>query len=216
MRIRQMRNAVVAGGFLALWLLMGCNVHLNDSVEIAAGETHNGSINTVNGNIFIGKNATVNGKCRAVNGNIVVQDGAKAEKIQAVNGIIEIGKNCRINGDAESVNGDITCDQGTAILGGVHSVNAVIELRGTSVSENVETISGDITLARGSRIRGSVIVKKNDHGDTSVKSLTIRISDGTIVEGDVRVKNPDMEVKVYIDDTSEVKGKIVGAEVIRS
>ncbi|MDQ7064813.1 MAG: hypothetical protein Q9P90_11285 [candidate division KSB1 bacterium] len=203
-------------GLAAVLALSACNLSVNESITVADEETHNGSINAVNGNIIIGKNAVVKGDCRAVNGNIFIDQGATARKAMSVSGGIEIRDRARIERSVESVNGPVQIGREVDIFGTIKSINGSIELVSSYVEKDITTINGNISLLDGSRVRGDIIIKENKGSEVGIRRIKIVLQKGSVVEGDILVKDKNVEVKVFLDASSAVKGQVVGAEVVQS
>ncbi|MFC1493519.1 hypothetical protein ACFL6O_06110 [candidate division KSB1 bacterium] len=199
---------------IALIPAINCNVGINRTIYIDDGEKVRGSQNTVNGSIIIGSDCEVGGDCRSVNGDIEVGENSNVRSLQAVNGRIRLEKDVTVRGDIEAINMRILCSPGVKIEGEVYSVNGKIDLDNTTVSKNVSTYNGDIILSGRSRINGDIIIRRNRGEHQHRRSLTIEIADGSVVEGDVIVRDRDIEVTVYLMNGGKVEGKIVDAEVV--
>jgi len=195
--------------YFILLPFLGCNLNLNDNISIAAGNVARSSQNTVNGSIYIGERAQVHGDCRTVNGAIEIGREAECVDIQTVNGSISLGSGAMAHGSVESVNGEVQCEDGVKIEGEIHTINGSIDLHKTETASDVTTINGNITLDAMSRVKGNVIIKDNK-GNTNESSVQkIVISGGSIVEGGIRVEDPDKKVQVILSGGGEVKGRIV-------
>ena len=132
------------------------------------------------------------------------------------NGSIQIGSNTSVNGDASTINGKIRCKSGAKIDGTLSTINGAIILTETTVKENLVTINGNITLEQGSRIKGNIVIRSRSEGSQPPKeSLVIRLSGGSVVEGDIINNDDRLEVHIIIADDSKVLGEIKNAEVRR-
>lgn len=191
-----------------------CNFSVNRTVRIEDGESHRGSINTVNGAIIIGDRCEVRGNCRSVNGRITVGRKSQVQELQTVNGAIRIDKEVTVGRDVDSVNGSITCESGVNVAGSINSINGRIRVYGTVVERDITTINGNITLSDRSRVKGDIIVKDNKGSSGRPRRLKIRLEDRSLVEGDIIVRDEDIEVEVILTRGSKVLGRIENAEVI--
>ena len=187
---------------------------LSCSMRIGSGETHNGSLTTVNTGIIIGNESTVTGKSTTINGSITVGDNSEVGELRTVNGSIRIGSNTSVNGDAGTINGKIRCKSGSQVDGTLSTINGAITLTETTVTGNLITINGNITLTWRSRIQGDIILKSRWNSDQSPKEpLVVKLSDGSVVEGDIINEDDRCQVHVIIADDSKVLGEIKNAEV---
>ncbi len=187
----------------------GCGV--NKSYRIDDGTTRSEGILTVNGSIKIGSDCRIGGNCTTVNGRIEVGDRTQVEELKTVNGRITVGEDCLIDGDLGTVNGRARCGSGSRITGDVGTVNGDITLDGARVEHDVTTVNGDVELSAGAFVGGDIV---SAGGSKSASTVEIRIADGSIVAGDVRVKGK-RKVRVVFCGGGEVQGKIQGAEVVR-
>ncbi len=209
----QIRILIALAAF-ALVFAAGCQAGVNRTMRLADGETSDSGFSSVNGSILIGRDAEVRGSSQTVNGRISVDDGAKVRGLSSVNGSIRIDDKVTVDGDLESVNGGIECGTGSRIDGDVETVNGDVELEGTVVDGTIETINGEVTLRGASRVTRDVVIGRN-RGNSSRRVLEIRLSGGSVIEGDVIVKARNRKVQVVLAGGSEVKGEIDGAEVVR-
>jgi len=194
---------------VCLLAVAGCGV--NKSYRIDDGTTRSEGILTVNGSIRVGSDCTVGGDCTTVNGRVEVGDRSRVEELKTVNGRITIGEDCLIDGDLGTVNGRINCGSGSRITGEVGTVNGDISLDGARVEHDVTTVNGDVELSAGAFVGGDIVI----HGASkSASKVEIRIADGSVVAGDIRVKN-QRKVQVVLSGGGEVQGKIKGAEVVK-
>ncbi len=197
-----------------MMLVLGCNAGVNRSFRVADGDTVDSGFNTVNGSIRIGRDAEVKGSSHTVNGQISVDGGSKVGALATVNGSIDIDDQVAVDGDLDSVNGGVRCGSGTEVDGDVSTVNGSIDLDGTVVDGSLETINGAVTLRGESRVKRDVVIE-GKRGSSSRKALKVRVLDGSVIEGDVIVKNHKRKVVVVLADGGEVQGEIDGAEVVR-
>jgi len=193
----------------------GCNIRVNKSLYVSDGETVRGGRTTVNGSIIIGSDAEVKGDCRSVNGSIEVGRSSKVRDLQSVNGSIRIKDAAVVRGDVESVNGSVTCYPGVEINGNIATVNGAVELENTRVRRDITTYNGEILLLDKSSVHGDIIVKKNRGKSHRRRPLTIEITENSVVEGGIIVKDGDIDVIVYLSRGGKVKGRIRNAEVIK-
>jgi hypothetical protein len=200
---------------ISLTFLAGCNVEVNQSIDTGDDAQIKHDLTTVNGSIRIGKRSKVDGDCRAVNGNIGLDDQAQARDLNTINGRVELGRNVEIRGDIVTINGSIESGPGSVITGELSTINGQIDLRGTEVRQDLYTLSGDVFLREESVIRGDILVqKKGMINDSSNRLyLTIRISGGSVVEGNVIVKDKEREVTVDLREGGKVLGEIRNARI---
>jgi hypothetical protein len=184
-------------------VLCGCNATVNRGIALGDGKTVRFSHHTVNGSITIGSNCDVRATCESVNGAITVGPDSRVRTLQAVNGQIDLRERVIVQGNVNSVNGSIRCSPGVKVERGVSSFNGKVELAGTTVA-----------LLRGSIVEGSIIVRRHRDSD-SRRRVEIRVTDGSLVKGDVVVQDPDAEVAVYLANDGRVQGRIEGATVPR-
>ncbi|MFQ5629639.1 MAG: hypothetical protein ACE5I1_12820 [bacterium] len=199
---------------LVLLNLAACNVSVNRSIEIDDGETVSSSLNTVNGNILIGNECVVKGSSRTVNGRIEVGRNSEVDELQCVNGSIRLGKEVHVLGDIETVNGSVSCDPGVKIDGEINSINGSVDLENTTVRRDLTTYNGSITLLDESIIDGDIVIEENKGSSSHRRRLKIRITENSVVKGDIDVRDDDIEVIVYLSKGGKVNGKIKNAEVV--
>jgi len=210
-------------------VLAGCGV--NKSIHVADGEVLESGRSTVNGNVSIGAGCEVRGACRTVNGRVTVGAGSRVGGLQTVNGSIKLADEVSVDGDLGTVNGSITLAENVTVDGSVDTVNGSFAIEpGGSISSDVATVNGSIRVT-SSRVGGSLFTTNGDislldhsqvAGDVIVKGKTrhdrkhreIRISGGSVVEGDIIVRYAKRKVTVILSDGGQVKGEIRNAEVI--
>jgi len=186
------------------------------SARVGSGKTHKGSLTTVNTGITIGNGSTVTGTSRTVNGSITVGNDSEVGELHTVNGRIQIGSNTSVNGDASTINGWIRCKSGAQIYGTLSTINGAITLTETVVTRNLKTINGNITLAQKSKVQGDIVIRRrSDETQSPKKPLVIKLSDSSVVEGDIINNDDRYQVHVIIADDSKVLGEIKNAEVRR-
>ena len=97
-----------------------------------------------------------------------------------------------------------------------HMVNGRIELNNTEVDEDLSTVNGDISLLAKSLIHKDIVIKGNHGNFFDHRHLEIRISEGSLVEGGIIVRDEDIEVKVYLSKDWPSGGvKLKNAQVIK-
>jgi predicted acyltransferase (DUF342 family) len=207
-------KAMMVWLFIATLGLTNCQVTVNQSIEIEDGKKIRNDLNTINGNIVIGRECLVQGTCRTVNGSIEVGEQAEVYELQTVNGSIRIGHDVTIEGDIQSINGSIRSRRGARIDGRISSVNSNIELEGTTVLRDLVTYNGDIILADSSIVHGDILVKRGRDHSGPPRRLTIRITNHSIVQGSIVVRDEAKRVTVDLAEGGTVKGQIQGAEKI--
>jgi len=76
------------------------------------------------------------------------------------------------------------------------------------------TVSGDISLFNGSVIDGDIIIKRKfNPGQFTMGKMKVIIDLNSVVEGSIRVTEPDTNVIVILSNGGKVKGDIINAEV---
>ena len=178
-------------------------------MRVGSGETHHGSLAAVNAGINIGNECTVTGGSRTVNGSITVGDNSEVGELGTINGRIRIGSNTTVNGDASTINGSIRCRAGSRVDGALSTINGAITLTETVVTGNLITINGHITLERRSRVHGDIILRSRWNDDSPPKKpLVIKLSEGSVVEGDIINEDDRCEVHVIIADDAKLTYRI--------
>jgi DUF4097 and DUF4098 domain-containing protein YvlB len=195
--------------------LCGCSVAVNRNVALGDGTTVHFSHHTVNGSITVGANCDVRATCESVNGGITVGPDSRVRTLQTVNGPIDLGERVLVRGNVYSVNGLIRCAAGVKIERGISSVNGKVELTGTTVARDIKTYNADVTLWGQSVVKSSIIVKRRDDHSDQRGHVEIRVADGSVVQGDVIVQDPDVDVDVYLTNGGAVQGRIEGATVFQ-
>jgi DUF4097 and DUF4098 domain-containing protein YvlB len=195
--------------------LCGCNVAVNRSTTLGDGKTVHSSHHTVNGTITIGSNCDVRAMCESVNGGITVGPDSHVRTLQTVNGHIDLGERVIVHGNVNSVNGFVRCNPGVKIERGISSVNGKVELAGTTVARDIKTCNADVALRGASVVEGSIVVRRRDDDSERHQRLEIRVTDGSVLKGDVVVQDPDVDVAVYLSNGGTVQGRIEGAAVFR-
>jgi DUF4097 and DUF4098 domain-containing protein YvlB len=225
--MKSSRSLVFACAFLLAFA--GCGV--NKTIRIADGETVEGGRATVNGGVYIGDGCEVRGSCRTVNGRVTVGTGSRVGGLQTVNGSISLSEEVVVDGDLSAVNGSIQLAENVAVRGEVSTVNGTVGVaRGGEVSGDVttvngginidhaeidgglETVTGSISLTDHSRVAKDVVIKgKRKSGQ---KALQITVDGGSVIEGDIVVREPRRKVTVVLSNGGSVAGEIINAEVI--
>ena len=200
---------------LLLLLVFGCNAKVNKSIYIEDGDKVRGNQMSVNGSVTIGSDCEVKGSCKSVNGSVTVGDNSKVRGLQSVNGSVRVGENSKVHGSIQSVNGGIVCESGVMIRGDISSVNGNLELTNTRVRDDLSTYNGNIRLSAHSVIGGDIKVKEGKGNNDRKRKVRIDVGDGSVVEGDVRVRGKNIQVTVYLSGGGEVKGDIVNAKVVK-
>ena len=207
------KHAILLFLALSFILFYGCDVSVNRSIHVNDGE-NTGAQTSVNGSIHIGARCRIEGDCRTVNGSIHVGDGSRVRDLDTVNGRISLADGVDVDGDVTTVNGSIVCGAGSKVHGRVSTVNGRIELTNCEVDEELSTVNGDIELLKKSLVHGDIVIKGRHGGLFDHAHLSIWIKEGSRVEGGIIVRDPDVDVKVYISKDSSVKGKIENAQAI--
>lgn len=199
---------------LSFVLFCHCDASVNRSIRLRDGE-HSGGQTSVNGSIYVGARCRVDGDCRTVNGSIQVGDDSQVGGLDTVNGRITLAARVEVDGSASTVNGSIHSGSGSKIHGRLTTVNGRIELKQSEVDEDLSTVNGDILLLDRSRVHGDIVIKGRRGHFSGHRHLEIRIENGSVVEGNIDVRDPENKVEVYISKDADVKGEIRNAKVIR-
>lgn len=205
-------RAVLAAA-MAILLTGCCGTSVNQSINVGDGEKRTGTLQSVNGSITLGRGCEVDGKCRTVNGGIRVGDDSTVGDLGTVNGGVTLGRDVTVNGDVDTVNGAVRCGRGAAVGGEISTVNGEIVLENTTVARDVRTHNGDILLRDQSRVGGDLVVEKSRGSNSFRRELRIEIGDGSVVEGDVVVRDDDIDVVLYLSGGGTVKGEVIGAKI---
>jgi DUF4097 and DUF4098 domain-containing protein YvlB len=175
-----MRTLALTLAVFASVTLAGCDASLNRELSVPAGAKGHHGAATVNGRITVGAGAEVVSDLRTVNGAVSVGRGARLHDLDSVNGSIEVGDDVAA-GRIATVNGDLLLGMRAKVGKALRTVNGRLRAGGGSIVDgDVGTVNGPIEL-RGVTVRGQVV---NHAGD-------LRLLDGTLVEGDVRLAAPD-------------------------
>ena len=193
--------------------LFALDLGVNKSIYVQDGEKKSDGISTVNGCIIIGKKCKVRGSCRSVNGMISVGQASEVKRLETVNGGIRVDHGVRVLRDIKSVNGPVECRDGVVVLGSIRSVNGPINLSNTKVDNDLSTYHGNISLEKESTVGGDIIIKDGKGHDRHKKPLYIRITDRSVVRGDIIVEDDDLKVVVQLKRGGKVQGHIYHAVV---
>lgn len=201
-------------------LLAACGAP-NRPVELGDGETHNGSLSSVNGVVQIGNDcrvtgdvANVNGAIRVgerarlgavrnVNGGIRLGRGSEAARVETVNGRVELGDSTNVAQSVQTVNGNVTLGQNSRVGGDIRSVNGRIVVdAGSEISGKVRSVNGSLRLTAVTA------------GRVKTSSGSIEILEGSIVREGLLVRasrNGDRgrPPRVVIGADSQVLGEMV-------
>jgi DUF4097 and DUF4098 domain-containing protein YvlB len=126
---------LVLPAVLAAVLAAGCTVSVNDPIVLADGETSDGGLNAVNGDIDIGEGCTVRGTSQSVNGRIELMGAVVGEDLRTLNGDIDLSGGSRV--------------EGNIVIEDVFGAN-----------EREEPL--EIVLADGSTVAGDILVEHDD------------------------------------------------------
>ena len=190
---------------------------VNKSIHVDDGETVDRGLTSVNGSITVGSGAELLRSAETVNGSLSVKSEARTRDLSSVNGSVRVGRRVTVDGDLRSVNGTVRSAEETVVTGSVGTVNGTIELDGTTVQEDLQTINGRVVLDRGSRVLGDLVIEDTRSRDWSSrrKPLEIELRGGSVIEGDVDVRDKDRKVIVRLSGGSAVMGQVRGAEVVQ-
>ncbi len=218
-----MKSAFTVGLLTMLLSLPAFGASINKSVKIGAGE-ESGGASSVNGSVSVGANAVVTGNVKTVNGKVRVDAGASIQNastvngglkiaadvnganLSTVNGSISVGESATISGGIEAGNGGISVAKGATVAKDVGNVNGQIKLSGTEVGGDVSTVSGDIRITDGSVVKGDVIVEKpNSWGWSKKISRKPRVVIGPGATVEGTIEL-EREVELFISETASVGG----------
>jgi acetyltransferase-like isoleucine patch superfamily enzyme len=195
---------------------------VNGSIRIGDEAIVEGDCRTVNGSITLGSHIRVDGSCDTVNGSIILGESCRVDDLETTNGRIEIGRNCEIAGNVETTNGRLHLEEGTRVGGSLTTTNGNITLQGCEVKNDLFLSNGEIRIEKKSLIRGRIEISPSrsfssffgffKRSKRHQKPIELFIRDNSVVYGDIIVKNDHRKVIVYIEQGSEVKGKIINAE----
>ena len=200
---------------LLLAISLGCDSSINKNIYVQDGERRDSDVNTVNGTITIGNNCVIRGDCRTINGTIRVGQNSIVRELQVVNGEIELGRKSRAKEDLMTVNGTITLQPGSLVQGDVSTINGGICLDNATVEQDLTLFNGNIELANASLVRGDIMIKDSKGNRCRDKVYTIRLGEGSVVEGDFIVQADEIKVKVVLGNDARVKGDVINAEVVQ-
>ncbi len=200
---------------ILLLSITNCNVRINKSIHIPDGKSVNHSLNTVNGSIYIGSDCKIKGDCRSVNGKIAVGRGSEISDLNAVNGSIDLDNEVIVHGTIKSINGSISCDRGCTVYDEIYTINGDIDIYNTTVGDDIKTINGDISLLDNSVVENNIIIKRKTGTSHYHNTITIRVTEGSIVKGDILVHHDERKVRVILSEGGKVLGNIRNAEVVR-
>ena len=83
------------------------------------------------------------------------------------------------------------------------------------MEDNIKTYNGNISLKDKCVIYGDILIKRSKGKSDRRRNFKIRLSDNSVVGGDIIVRDDRMNVTVYISDGGKVKGKIKNAEIVK-
>ena len=89
-----------------------------------------------------------------------------------------------------------------------------VELVNTSVARDIRTVNGRVRLADRSVVAGDLVVVKK-RGNKRRRPLEIELEGGSVIEGDLIVEDPTIEVRVLVSGGSEIRGRVENAEVVK-
>jgi predicted acyltransferase (DUF342 family) len=199
------------------FVILGCRASINGGLSVEDGQKVNHDLLSINGSIWVGTECRIRGWCRSINGSIEIGDSSQITGLQSINGQLNLGRNVWIKSGLMSINGSIQCEPGCRIGNDIRTVNGSIQIDSTEVKGDISTHNGDIRLAGGSVVRGNVIIrhsKNENHRDR--RPIQIDIDGRSLVEGNVEVRDPDVDVEVRLSNGGRLAGKAVGAKVIEN
>lgn len=180
---------------------------VNGRIEVGAGAEVSGDLRTVNGSVRIGKQARV-GDLNSINGSIMLADRVQVGAVTTVNGSVTLGNGARVAGALGAVNGALRGAGGAIIDGDVRTVNGPIELRGVTVRGAVGNHAGDVRLLDGTLVEGDLELAEPDHANKRSDAVVIGV--GVQVRGVLRAARP---VRLFVHPSARL-GKIEGATAV--
>lgn len=203
--------------FIPAILLISCDVKINEENVIPDNSVVENDLITVNGGITIGDNCKVYGSVTSVNGSVSTGNACKIDaSVTTVNGTIYFGNENRIDGDITTVNGRIELAPKCEVEGDIENVNGGITLNQTHTTGDVSTHLGNIVIRDGSKVRGTVSILDSQNDSPKRQVVTIEVTGNSIVYGDVINENSAVDVIIYIEHGSEVKGRLIDIEKIEN
>jgi hypothetical protein len=198
-----------------LLILAGCHLSIERDIHVESGRTVRGSINVIEGDITIGSGCLIRSSCRTVDGNIEVGRDSQVDNLQSVDGNIYVGREVVVRRDVELVDGDIVCRSGVVVGGNINAIDGSIEIERTTVRRDITTYDADIRLRDRSRVEGDIIIKRSPDDHDRFRRVTIEISGGSVVEGDIVNRDENVDVRVYLEEGGRIEGRVSEVEVIR-
>jgi hypothetical protein len=125
-----------------------------------------------------------------------------------VNGSVAVGTGAHISGSLGAVNGALRGAGGAIIDGDVRTVNGPIELRGVTVRGAVGNHAGDVRLLDGTLVEGDLELKEPDHSSKHSDAVVIGV--GVQVRGVLRAARP---VRLFVHPSARL-AHIEGATAV--
>ncbi len=180
-RFMTINQSLAALFSLALWLL-SVDVLANDTIRIPERTSHQGSLETRNGAIYIGDGATIDGDLDSRNGRIEAGQGVQAGEVSSRNGVIALGANGRF-GDIATRNGNVTLGAGIQ-TGDVETRNGSIVINADSRTGSLESRNGSVQVGPNSVISG----------DIETRNGRVSLISGAVISGDIESRNGSVEL----------------------
>ncbi len=198
-----------------LLVFTACDFSVNKDVRVPDGSRRSRGARSVNGNVRVGSDCRVQGECMSVNGSIQIGKRSMVRGLKSVNGGISMAEGAVVNRKVEIVNGSLEMEPGSVVKRGIKAVNGPVRLDSALVQGGIILYNGDVYLNHGSRIEGGIMIKrsKNIHSDQEHPQV-IEINNGSVVEGDIRVNNPDYKVDVILINGGRVIGSLENVNLI--
>ncbi|MEM1411839.1 MAG: polymer-forming cytoskeletal protein [Pseudomonadota bacterium] len=164
---------------------------------------------SVNKSISVEANSSA-GEVDSVNGSIRIGNRAVVTSIESVNGTVNVDEDAKVERHVEVVNGTINLAEGVEVGGTIASVNGSIRTRNAAIAGDVHTVNGGIALLDGSIVEGNVKVRK-PQGWSSNKSKPVKVTIGEDVQvfGDLIFEQP---VELHIHASARV-GEVIGKDI---
>jgi hypothetical protein len=128
-----------------------------------------------------------------------------------VNSAITFEDGTTHEGNKATVNGGVSIASGGSIQGVIKTVNGGIGLDNTEVTGVLVTSNGDITIENGSRVTGNLVIRGGKGKE--LKPPTIIGSGGSIIDGDIDIRDENRGVRLVLVDGGQVTGSTGSAVV---
>ncbi len=206
---------IISAAIGLLLVFTACDFSVNKDVRVPDGSRRSRGTRSVNGNVRIGSDCRVQGECMSVNGSIQVGKRSTVRGLKSVNGGVSIEEESVVSRKVDIVNGSLDMEPGSVVKRGVKSVNGPVRLDSALVQGGIVLYNGDVYMNHGSRIEGGILIKRSrNFNSDQERPQVIEINNGSVVEGDIRVNNPDCKVDVILMNRGRVTGSVENVNLI--